>query len=397
MSQHSATGTLPSNLLQAISSPSGGRVVLVLGAGCSKEAPTDLPLASELSKDCHRRLVADGILSDGEVSDQNDLSAVAEAVFLKTGSQQELIERFPKDAFRHAKPNEGYLIMAALLIEGALSDTMTLNFDHAARAAMSNLGAGTQVSEIRGPGDHTLLGARNFIYLHGDIDSTAEDIILRTKELDEAWRGRWGGVVAERILSGPTTVFVGLGSPASVLVETSERILKAIGQFGVGFYVVDPLAYEESKFASALGIPQGNYLRMGWGEFMRALAERVIEEQRAAVERECHELAKELGIATGGVAEMCRRLAEVGLLGLGQLRAAWMLHSGSYLPHELGDRLRQFSNLVLAVRMVEDVSGLEAQFGCDGIVEFSNDVYSYASPNLLWWAAGERRLLLERN
>ena len=134
--------TLPPSLLHAISSPGGGRVVLILGAGCSNEDPTSLPLSGDLSAECHRKLIADRILTEGEVIDKRDLSAVAEAVVSRTGSQSALIERFPPDAFRYAEPNEGYLIMAALFLEGALADALTLNFDSAARTALGRLGSG---------------------------------------------------------------------------------------------------------------------------------------------------------------------------------------------------------------------------------------------------------------
>ena len=219
---------LPSDLLQAISSPSGGRVVVVLGAGCSKEAPTSLPLGSELSEECYRKLVLDGILCEDEIADPNDLSAVADAVYSKTGSQRELIDRFPINKFRHAQPNEGYMNMAALLLEGALADAMTLNFDLAACTALSNLGAGTRVSTVTGPQDHASLGSTNLIYLHRDVNSPPDEIILRSEELNDAWRDRWEEVVAQKVLGGPITVFVGLGTSISVLVETTSRILQVL-------------------------------------------------------------------------------------------------------------------------------------------------------------------------
>lgn len=368
--------TLPSNLLQAISSPSGGRVVLVLGAGCSREEPTSLPLAGELSAQCYRKLVDDGILTEGEVSDLYDLSAVAEAVVQKTGNQNALIERFPQGDFRQAEPNEGYLIMAALLIEGAIADALTLNFDFAARSALSQLGAGSSVSTIRGPEEHTQLAARNLIYLHRDIDSSPDEIILRTSTLEEAWQDRWEQVVAQRVLSGSTTVFVGLGSPAAVLVATMNHILEVIGKTQASVYVVDLLAHEDSCFASALKIAAKDYLRMGWGDFMRALAERVVKEYCAAVENDCSVLVTKLGIQKEDVSDICRRLAAIGLLGLGQLRAAWMLKSGSYLPHRQGDSIHLLSDLVLAVRLLERESGRQARFGRDGLVEFSHGNYA---------------------
>ena len=343
----------------------------MLGAGCSKEEPTSLPLAGDLSERCHQKLVADGILSTGEVNNPRDLSALAEAVVERTGGQLELTNRFPPGEFRHATPNEGYLIMAALLLEGALSNTLTLNFDLAARTALADLGAGAKVSTVRGPEEHRQIGARNLIYLHRDIDSPADEMILRTSQLEEAWREHWEEIVVQRVLAGPITVFVGLGSPTSVLVETTKRILTAIGTGQAKVYVVDPSAREDSHFASLLKIGAEDYLRMSWGNFMRALAQRVVEEHRAILERDCNTLVQALGIETEDIAGLCSRLAEVGLLGLGRLRAAWMLHSSSYLPHEEGTPLHLFSNLVLAIRMVERVGGQQARFREDGLVEFS--------------------------
>ena len=346
---------------------------MVLGAGCSYESPTSLPLSGDLSEMCHRQLVADGVLSDGEVSNPRDLTAVAEVVFQKTNSQRELIQRFPPNAFRNAEPNEGYLILAALLREGALTDAMTLNFDWAARAALANLGAGQEVSTISGPEMFDQLGDRNLIYLHRDIDSPPDEIILRTKQLDEAWQGNWQQVVAQKVLAVPVIAFVGLGSPASVLVETTRRIRTALGSGQASVYVVDPTDYENSAFANALEIPSGDYLQMGWRDFMRALSQRLVEEHRAEIKSVCDGLIAQLAIEPEDVAEVCDRLAELGLLELGKLRAKWMLEEKTYMTFQRGNDLRLFSTLVLAVRMIERVSGRQAQFGRDGLVEFSLD------------------------
>lgn len=364
--------TLPPSLLHAISSPGGGRVVLVLGSGCSNETPTSLPLSGDLSEECHRKLVEDGILEDGEVCNKRDLSAVAEAVFCKTGSQSSLVERFPPDSFRHAEPNEGYLIMAALLLEGVLADALTLNFDFAARTALGQLGARERVSTIRGPEDHTQLGTRNLIYLHRDIDSDHDDIILRPTALEDAWRERWGQVIAQRVLAGPVTVFVGLGTPASVLVDTTKRIHAAIGG-QASVFVVDLIAHEDSYFANSLHVASKYYLRMGWGEFMRTLSRRVAAEHGAAVERDCYELIRENDYEEEELSELCQRLTDIGLVRLGQLRAAWLLEKGSYLPHEPGIPLRLFATLVLGVRVVEKLSNRHASFVGDGLVELCQD------------------------
>jgi len=73
--------TLPADLLQAISAQGGGKIALVLGAGCSVEAPTNIPVAKELAMEVYRRLLADGVLQVGECLDPNDLSVVTDSVF----------------------------------------------------------------------------------------------------------------------------------------------------------------------------------------------------------------------------------------------------------------------------------------------------------------------------
>ena len=364
--------SLPPSLLQAVSSPGGGRVVLVLGAGCSSEEPTSLPLSGDLSEECHRKLILDGVLAEGEVGDRRDLSAVAEAVVGRTGSQRDLIERFPPDEFRHAEPNEGYLIMAALFLEGALADVLTLNFDLAARTALGRLGVGSRVSTVRRPEDYIHLGTHNLIYLHRDIDSDADTLILRAKDLEKAWKDRWEQIIAQRVLAGPVTVFVGLGSPASVLIDTTRRILEALDK-QAKVYVVDPIAHGDSPIATALNTTSKDYICMGWGEFMDALAQRLVEEHRASIQHECDELTKQLGQNNEDVTDLSRRLAELGLFRLGKLRAAWMLESSSYLRHESGTPLRLFGSLVLGVRVVERVSGHQANFDDDGVVEFCRE------------------------
>ena len=141
---------LPSDLLLAISAAQGGRVVLVTGAGCSAEPPTSLPLARQCAEDAHRRLVEDTILDSGDCMAPEDLSSVADAVFTKRGSQSELVNRLPIEEFRHAEPNEGHLLAAAMLRERAIGCVVTLNFDLAMSSALSRLGA-ADVAEIARP------------------------------------------------------------------------------------------------------------------------------------------------------------------------------------------------------------------------------------------------------
>ena len=360
---------LPAGLLAAISAPGGSRVVLVLGAGCSVEGPTGLPLAHDLAKRCHQSLVSNLVLRDGEVNEPENLSALAEAVVAKTGGQQALVDLFRPDSFRNAEPNEGYCIAAAFLLEGAVSTVLTLNFDLAANAALTQLSAQDSVQTIRGPGDHHRIGARNLIYLHRDINFPADDLILSSAALDEEWKGKWEEVIAQRVIGAPATVFVGLGSPIGVLAETTQRVVKSLEEFGAALYVVDPDNPTSSDFVDGLGTAESVPIKLGWGDFMRKLSARVVEKHRAEIEDACQALIATNISQEEEVSDLCARLAKLGIVALGRLRANWLLEKRSYCTHET-PRLMIFSDLLLAVGMIERVSGARASFAEDGLVEF---------------------------
>jgi len=110
---------VPADLLHAIAECQG-RVVLVVGAGCSLEPPTGLKLASEYAVEVLNELVLDGVLADGGCHDSQDLSLVASTVWARHGSQAAVVERLPRAKFRTARLNDGYLIAAALLRERAV-------------------------------------------------------------------------------------------------------------------------------------------------------------------------------------------------------------------------------------------------------------------------------------
>ena len=343
-------------------------MVLVVGAGCSAEAPTCLPLADECSEEAHRRLRLDGVLGEGDCADSSDLSCVADAVFDKTGSQRELVERLPREAFIKAEPNQGYLLAAAMLRERALSCVLTLNFDLAMVSALTAVGAQYDVSVVAGPEDHNRLTVANLVYLHRNANADPERWILRSASLAEEWRDQWQEVVAMRVIGGPVTVFAGLGTPADVLVETTLRVWNAVPD-KVRIYQVDPASPEESAFFAKLGLPAAAYLQMGWGMFMRALADRLVEEHRAELEGVCRHLLSTEGFEEEDVCGLCKRLAEMGLLRLGRLRARWVLSRHAYDPRE-PNKAALIADLLLAVGLIERVTGSQAVFGDDGVVEF---------------------------
>lgn len=343
-------------------------MVLVVGAGCSVEAPTSLPLADECAREAHRRLVLDGVLEDTDCANASDLSCVADAVFNKTGSQHELVNRLPRDAFIKAEPNDGYLFAAALLRERAVSCVLTLNFDLAMVSALTAVGARDDVSVVAGPEEHDRLALTNLVYLHRNANADPDRWILRSAALADDWRDGWEEIVAARVIGGPVTVFAGLGTPASVLVQTAVRIRNAVADT-VRIYQVDPAPPKSSAFFAELQLPTTAYLQMGWGAFMRTLAVRLVEEHKAELERACQDLISAEEFDDEDVSSLCKRLAEMGLVRLGRLRARWMLRERAYDPRD-PNTTALIAHLLLAVGLIERATSSQAVFADDGVVEF---------------------------
>ena len=362
---------LPSDLLRAISQPEGGNVVLVVGAGCSAEPPTSLPLSRELALNAHRKLVEDGVLDDGDCREPHNLSSVADAVWAKTNSQRELIIRFPCEGFRQAEPNRGHLLTAAMLYEQVLSCVMTLNFDLALSHALSQIGTHGTVTIINKPEDYASLGLSNLIYLHRNVDADPDLWVLRSISLTKSWRDGWERVVTERVLSAPVTVFVGLGSAIGVLEEGTLRILDVLRGV-VKVYQVDTSTISESSLFKKLGLPTEAYLQMSWCEFMDILANRVVQEHRANLEQACVDQIKEHNWDNEDIHNLCHRITQDGLIKLGQIRARWTLDTAKYLPQR-SVIIEWIADLLITVGFVERKSGSRAVFRQDGIIEFWRD------------------------
>lgn len=372
---HSANGdaradnhhvTLPTDLLAAVSADGGGRIALVIGAGCSFEDPTGLPLSRALSEEAHRRLVADHKLDHGECDDPSDLSKLADVVYAKTGSQQELVARFPTARFENATPNDGYLLAAALLREHAIRDVLTLNFDLAARHALASVGSGDEVGVITAPQDMGSALIVNLIHLHRDVHADADDWVLRTDQIEVAWKNGWEELVTLRVLTTPVVVFAGLGTAAAVLVDTTRRIRTAIGDQPV--FHVDPEPFGTSAFTVALDIPETRYVQSGWCDFMRKLADRLVIEQLVQLRAAARDIEGQRGLPPQNHDPLFDAFARLGLLELGQLRAQWLLRSGAYFPALLADPLL-LGDLVQGASVLAAELGVVFVPGADGCLQ----------------------------
>ena len=365
--------SLPEELRWAVSSPGGGKIALVLGAGCSVEAPTGVPVESECSLEVHRRLVADGVLQDGDCTDPTDLSLVADAVFNKKHSQRDVVERLCEQYdLKLAKPNDGYIVAAAMLCEGAVSSVVTLNFDLALSNALSELGVGQGVGVIECPEDLPKQKVINVYYLHRNANAIdPESWVLRTGALRDDWKGHWQPIIATKVLAAPVVVFAGLGNPAAVLIETAKLVRSALPA-ARKLYQVDPVSHADSKFFQELALSAAAYIQLGWGQFMDELSQRLSIEQVAALNQAVGQKVKDDKLPTEDVADLLIRLQALGLVKLGKLRAHWLLHEKPYCPADPNGR-GLIADLLLALAMMARVSDAVALICEDGLVEFQRD------------------------
>jgi hypothetical protein len=361
---------LPPDLLAAVSAPGGGKITLVVGAGCSFEAPTSIPLAGRCSQECHDRLVADNVLAAGDCPTPSNLSCLADTVFSKTGRQLPLVEQLSQHySFKAATPNEGHLLAAALLREGAIGSVVTLNFDLALSTAIGCLGVGDIVGIIDGPDDLPNQKAINLYYLHRNVTAAdPETWILRTEGLKTEWKGRWQSVVAAKVLSTPVVVFAGLGSPADVLIESTKLIQNAIPN-GNKTYQVDTVDYNSSEFFKALALDPSAFIRATWCEFMAALSQRLVVDHTNKLRATAVTMVERDQLTPEDITALLNRVEDIGLLHLGHLRASWLLHEKPYYPDDPLAR-ELIADLLLAAAMVARVAGATAILFEDGIVEF---------------------------
>lgn len=366
------TDTVPPTLLAAVTAPGGGQLALVVGAGCSVEKPTNLPTSAECANSAHLQLVANGVLADGECTDPTDLSCLADLTYKKCGTQSELVQQLPVSRFRNAQPNEGYLIAAALLREQAVAALLTLNFDLAMSHALSQINAGEDVAVVFGPQDHDKVGLINLIFLHRTATAQPDEWILRTEQLKQDWEDQvWEQVMAVCVVARPKVVFVGLGSPAAVLIDTVKRVKATLSE-DCSVFQVDPGERNESRFASELNVDKEQFLKMGWVAFMRGLGARVAAAQIQAMHDACQAMIQANAWHNENCTPLLANLDSKGLLGIGKVRAKWFLRHEQYASAR-NAMVEHIADLVLALALLERELETTAVVNDDGIVVLTKD------------------------
>jgi hypothetical protein len=371
--------SLPSDLLKAVSSNGKGQLALVLGAGCSVEAPTGIQVAAACSEEIYRRLVADGILQSTDCENPSDLSALADVVFEKYGSQKAVVD-YLMDSYdmKLATPNEGYRILAALLCEGAVSSVVTLNYDLALSTALSDLGAPRSIGIVERPEDLERQRNTTVYYLHRNANAEdAETWVLRTAALTEEWRGSWEQIIATRVLSAPVVLFAGIGTPVSVLVESTKLLCASLPP-PRKLFLAGPGNPERSKFFEELGISQSCFIQEPWGALMEKLSDRLVQEQTEQLLSAAALKIKEDGLEEEDLSQEMVALRGMGIVGFGKLRARWLLYEKPYLSLER-NALGLLADILLALASIARLSGSASFILDDGRVEYRQQGRTVAS------------------
>jgi hypothetical protein len=391
--------TLPSDLLKNASDRGGGKIVLVLGAGTSLDAPTSLKAGAGVSMEAHSRLVADSVIKSGELTDTWNLPLLADLVYAKFGIQKELTDRLPYDRWRLAKPNAGHKEAAALLVEGVVRTILTVNFDLSQQSAIGEIESDeAPVAIVRGPEATPDLSGRSLVYLHRSCEADPEEWILRGTHMADPSLQPWEVAIADSILMAPVVVFVGLGSEARVLSQTTAR-LASNPNSKLLCYWVDPC--DPGDFYNSLG---GNaiHIRMTWPEFTSALGSRIREDVVGRII--CHAISRldSFGVTATDL-PMCREaLLQVPFHELGRRRSAWLLRDNPYsIETQLDSEL--LGELMAAAWVITEALGAQKMtIDRDGLLQIETQsgnripLRMASSAGLRSWSAVATRLLRER-
>jgi hypothetical protein len=364
---------IPPEILTAVTRETGGGLAVILGAGCSLEPPTRLRLATYYAQRGYKRLVANGqVPEDGEL-DANDLAAVASHCVEHAG-RPALRELLPVESFRTAESNCGTQIVVALIREDIVRTLVTLNLDMSVNHALTELSSGGDVAVISRQDGHSQYGAKNLVYLHGNVTEQPEHWVLTNEDLVHAEESGWHQLMAVLATATPVTLFAGMGSTANVFANSVKWIAEKLPSGQTAAYLASLDDGPVSEFAVSLKIDDAHYIKLGWCDLMQAIGERVSKEMISALLDSAQSVQHEADWPHPGVscATLQDPLLSLGLVGLGRLRAVWLGEDLNYLPQRAlpPQELNRLSELLVAVAMVALHLGSGVNVSTFGAIDF---------------------------
>jgi hypothetical protein len=189
--------------------------------------------------------------------------------------------------------------------------------------------------------------------------------------LQGEWKGKWEQHITTKALTVPIVVFVGLGSPAAVLLESATLIRQSTPGTATSFQV-DPGDPGDSAFFAALKLDIGSFFKLGWCEFMESLADHLASFQSVELEGVIARHADDNALEPEDCTALVAWLREIGLIKFGLLRAKLLMGDPPYEPDTAANR-PLVADLLHAIAMVQRRSGAIARLCEDGVVEFVRD------------------------
>jgi SIR2-like domain len=385
--------TIPPSLIAAVTRPGGDQIALVLGAGCSMDAPTNLETAGAYARRAYRELVARGLIPAG-CCDENDLGALGDAVFDEQGSQKHLVDIL-RPLLSNAAPNDGHKIAAALLVEGIVGLILTLNFDRAMDIAMAMIAGGANITIVHEAEDLAQRTRRGLVYLHGNVESEDEKWVLRSSQIGASWDDKWQQFVAHDFALTPNVIFAGLGSPTPVISDTVLKVRAALPNTG-NVFQVDAVDRAHNMLATALAVAADAYFVSCWTGFMNAMGSVAAQSFINRLADRSPQFCAENDYSLEDLALVLAALP-TNILKLGKLRAIWFFNRSEYKTFNGTDTdlmVDVILTLALAVRIVGATDCIPVEDG----MEFRKDgkpvfrVFSFSGGGTMHWTAFEERL-----
>ena len=361
---------LSNELMAALERVDGNGIVLVIGAGSSIDDPTGLKLGSHYSQLAHDVLCRRGVLS--AQPNPWDLAELADAVIAATGSQDQLVAELPIQRMRLATPNRGHELAAALQADGFVRSILSLNYDTAMEAAIAHLGS-ADVHVIERKEDLPPTRTKLLIYLHGSANGPTQDLVLTTADLDSSWQGSWKELIANQTMLAPVVAFVGLGSSASLLSSTLQKVKDGIGN-AAAFLLVGPGDQSATTFAKSIGADDAHCLDCGWSDFMQACAAYALATLVGLSSAKFREIERQKSVPVVDTAAVMDSIGRLDYMEYGAARAKWfgVENRRRYLPHPAADtaELSHLADLIHFIAEVESWVGAKARFS-DGDIEIN--------------------------
>lgn len=249
-----------------------GRVVLFVGAGASRESPSDIDGASQLAT----KLIDAGYGEEGQ-----NLEQVANDIFEKGGGKPwVLFGRLIEDQGWRARPcNDAHRIVAELAKEELIRWIMTTNWDLLIETGLNQTGVDHSV--VTRAEDFGTQGMDRPVVtkLHGCL-TRPEHIKVTTAHMrSREWLERWAEALFETVVRGNSLLFVGYSGSSLSVSATLQMLVESEERTGPD-YLVDIRTAEQlsgtdegAQLVAALRLQDGHDFDCGSCTFFRALRE----------------------------------------------------------------------------------------------------------------------------